>query len=203
MEIKEIYDITNPQKSIWYMEQYYKGTTINNICGSVTINEKIDLKKFEKAIRIFVSRNQAFGIKLKIEKDTPKQYFCDLTDFEIEHVEIDSKEQIQDIENEMVNTPFEIIDSLLFKFKIFKLSNGHGGFVVCCHHIISDACTLALIANVITKIYYNLINNIDEQYDFPSYLDYINSEKDYLKSDKFNRNILEVMKYETKYRQNI
>ena len=38
-------DLTNSQKSIWVTEQYYKGSSINNICGSAIIKEQIDFKK--------------------------------------------------------------------------------------------------------------------------------------------------------------
>ena len=30
----ELYDLTNPQKSIWLTEQFYRGTSINVICGT-------------------------------------------------------------------------------------------------------------------------------------------------------------------------
>ena len=47
MKNKEVYELTNPQKSIWYMEEYFKGTPINNICGNLTINESVDFEKNE------------------------------------------------------------------------------------------------------------------------------------------------------------
>ena len=37
MENKDVYELTNPQKSIWYMEEFFKGSNINNICGNITI----------------------------------------------------------------------------------------------------------------------------------------------------------------------
>jgi non-ribosomal peptide synthetase component F len=187
MEQSELFKLTNPQKSIWYMEEFYKGTSINNICGSLTINEKVDFEKFTKAIKLFVKLNRSFSIKLVLDTNMPKQYFSNIEDFDIETINIESEDDIQKIEDEMVNTPFNTIDSLLFKFKIFKLPNGNGGFVVNCHHLIADACTFALIGNNIARIYYNLLNNINEEYDFPSYSDYIVSENDYLLSDKFKK----------------
>ena len=30
-------NLTNAQKSIWVTEQYYKGSSINNICGTAVI----------------------------------------------------------------------------------------------------------------------------------------------------------------------
>ena len=43
-------NLTNSQKSIWVTEQYYRGSSINNICGSAIIEEQIDFKKLEKAV---------------------------------------------------------------------------------------------------------------------------------------------------------
>lgn len=40
-------NLTNSQKSIWVIEQYYKGSSINNICGTALINEKLILKNLK------------------------------------------------------------------------------------------------------------------------------------------------------------
>lgn len=75
----------------------------------------------------------------------------------------------------------------LFEFKLFKLPNGLGGFIVKAHHIISDAITFAITANTIAEIYYKLLSNEQlEQKNF-SYIDYIQSEKEYLASEKFKK----------------
>ena len=184
---KKIYDLTNPQKSIWYMEEYYKGTAINNICGSLTINEKVDFEKFKKAINLFVKLNESFQIRLLFENSIPKQYFCDFEELNLKIIDINSNEEILNIEKEMVNIPFNMIESPLFEFRIFRLPNGHGGFVVNTHHIISDAATIAIIGSSIARIYANLKNNIEIDTNIPSYVDYIASEKEYLLSDKFKK----------------
>jgi len=41
---KNMYDLTNPQKSIWLTEQFYKGTSIENITGTVIVSQKVDFK---------------------------------------------------------------------------------------------------------------------------------------------------------------
>ena len=40
---QKMYELTNPQKSIWLTEQYFQNTTINNICGSLIIKQDTDL----------------------------------------------------------------------------------------------------------------------------------------------------------------
>ena len=42
-----VYNLTNPQKSIWFTEQFYKGTPIENITGCVIVLEKLNLKALQ------------------------------------------------------------------------------------------------------------------------------------------------------------
>ena len=60
-------NLTNSQKSIWVTEQYYKGTSINNICGTAVIDEKVDFEKLEKSIEIVCQKHDNFRLKLEIE----------------------------------------------------------------------------------------------------------------------------------------
>ena len=183
-----VYNLTNPQKSIWFTEQFYKGTPIENITGCVIVLEKLNLKALQKAINLFVKSNDSFRLKFTVKDDKPLQYLSSFSEFEIENVMVNTDEDIKDIENEMSNTPFEVLDNLLFSFKTFTFPDGHGGFVITAHHLISDAWTAGLVVNEIMDYYEKIINSqiIDNQN--PSYLDYITSEQEYLNSEKFNKN---------------
>ena len=75
MKEKEMFELTTPQKSIWMMEQFYKGTNINNICATLTINKDVDIEKLNKAINIFVQNNKSFGLNFKLINGELKQYF--------------------------------------------------------------------------------------------------------------------------------
>ena len=71
--MKNSYDLTAPQNSIWLTEQFYNNTNINNICASVTILKKVDFSKLNKAINIFVENSDSFRIKLYIDNTVVKQ----------------------------------------------------------------------------------------------------------------------------------
>ena len=182
-----VYNLTNPQKSIWFTEQFYKGTPIENITGCVIVLEKLNFKALQKAINLFVKTNDSFRLKFTMKDDKTFQYLSSFSEFEIENVMVNTDEDIKDIENEMSNTPFEVLDNLLFSFKTFTFPDGHGGFVITAHHLISDAWTAGLVVNEIMDYYEKIINSqiIDNQN--PSYLDYITSEQEYLNSEKFNK----------------
>ena len=182
----ELYDLTNPQKSIWVMEQFYKGTAVNNICGTVLIHEPVNFSKLYEAICTFVKSNNSFRIKLCFnEQNEISQYFDD--NFEIDtNVKILSNDiELHTLEKELVSVPFQLLNSQLFKFQLFKFSNNHGGFVLNTHHLISDACTASLVANQIISVYSSLQKEETPEDITHSYIDYINSEKEYINSDKF------------------
>lgn len=184
---KKLYELTNPQKSIWYTEEFYKETPINNICGSFIIKQNTDLDLLNKAINCFIQNNDSFKLRFKRENNNLYQYFCDDEFFKFEILDINTENQIEVFAKKQVNICFDILKSKPFDFKLFKLKNGFGGFIVICHHIISDAATFSLIAQEVAQNYINLTNNVPIPEKKYSYLDYINSEKEYMKSQRFEK----------------
>lgn len=187
MEEKPVYELTNPQKMIYLTEQYFQGTTINNICGSLIIRQNTDLKLLNKAINYFIRNNDSFKMHFKIVKGELLQYLTDDKDYEFEIINIKEENEIEERAKRENSIPFNLIDSKLFDFKLFKLLSGNGGFIVKTHHIISDAITLSLVTTEIMKIYSKLIKNEEISYEKYSYIDYINSEKEYNKSLRFEK----------------
>lgn len=183
-----VYDLTNPQKSIWLTEQFYKNTPMENITGCVTILEKLNLKALQKAINLFVEKNDSFRLKFTIKDAKAVQYLSSFSKFEIENVLVETNQDVKKLETKMANNIFEILDNLLFSFKTFTFPDGHGGFILTAHHLIYDAWTASLVGTEIINYYEKIINseNLDNISN-PSYIDYIVSEQEYLKSEKFKK----------------
>lgn len=184
----ELYDLTNPQKSIWLTEQFYKGSSVNNICGTVLIDEKVNFNLLCTAINIFIKDNDSFRIHLCIDSNgNVKQYFSDYIEQTFETINISDNDDLLTLEHNMATTPFNILDNNLFDIKPFRFPNGKGGFVVNTSHLIADACTASLVASKIINIYSSLLKNEFPSEQPTSYLNYINSEKEYLSSSKFEK----------------
>lgn len=47
---EKFYNLTNPQKNIWNMEQYYKGTAVNNVGGSVYFKDPINISILQQSV---------------------------------------------------------------------------------------------------------------------------------------------------------
>ena len=179
------YLLTNPQKSIWLTEKVYSGTSINNISGYTYIDEDVELNVLKKAINEVIKLNDSMRIKIKEDKDSCVQYFSEYSSFDIDIFELSSKQDVEKKALELAQIPFEIKNSLLFKFNLFRLPNKQGGFFLSAHHLIGDSWSLGLIVKDILRIYSELKNNAYVQKDSPSYINYINNEKEYINSDKY------------------
>ena len=179
------YDLTNPQKSIWYTEEVFKGTTVNNICTSGIIYEKIDEKLLKKAINNVVKQNDSFRIHLTLENGIIKQYISDFEKFDIDVEFIDNASKLKEIEECESKYLFKLIDSNLFKFKIVILKNKFAAVILTANHLISDSWSMGITIQEILRNYHCLLNDeIPEQEAF-SYVDYIASEEKYLSSKKY------------------
>ena len=182
---EEIEELSNSQKSIWLTEQYYQDSNINNICGTAIIKEKVDFVKLQKSIELVCKKNDNFKLKFFIDNGIVKQTLSNQLN-KIDIINVANKKELEQIREEIVQQKFKVDNSLLYKFYIFKFSNGEGAFTLNIHHLISDAWTLAFICNEIIKTYSQLKKNeeIKEEKNY-SYLDYLKTEKEYLKSEKF------------------
>lgn len=183
---KNFYELTNPQKTIWLTEQYYSGTSINNLCGYIWLKMPVDVQILQKSAQKLIESNDNFRLRFTTDKNNvPQQYVSDFQPIEMEHLDLNSEKELNAAEEVISARPFNLIDSQLVTFTSFKLANGTGGLILNLHHLVADAWSFSLIITQFIEIYKSFLNNTPFEYTYHSYLDYISSEKKYLESDKF------------------
>ena len=185
MNNKDVFELTNPQRNIWNMEEYFKDTTINNICTSVLLDEMINVKLLKQAINNIVKKNDSFRISLYRENGIPKQKILDFIPFDIEVINVNTKKEMSEIEKSEANIKFDILKSNLFRFKIIMFPNNIGGIILTVHHMIADSWSLGLTVKNLIKEYHSLLNNTKITENEQSYINYIESETQYKNSIKF------------------
>ena len=186
---EELKELTNSQKSIWVTEQFYKGTSINVITGFIKINETVNFHLFNDAIEILIKNTDIFGMHLSYENGELTQVLTTPKNKGIRLINVSCKEELENLQNTIAKTPFNIFEDDLFDFTIFKLPDNTGGVIGRFHHIICDAWATSLIITRIMTIYQNLLNNLSptEGINFESYVNYIVSEELYVNSPKFKK----------------
>lgn len=184
---KKFYNLTNPQKNIWNMEQYYKGTAVNNIGGTVHLKTQLDFSALSKAVSNVILAHDNFHIKLTKDGNNIKQIFVSLENYFVEIIDLNDMAELLLIEEKMCQSTFSMENSNLFCVKIFRLPDGTGGVISVMHHIISDSWTVGLFCKEIVQEYTNLIKNTKSDDVEYSYINYIKKEQEYLNSPCFEK----------------
>ena len=183
---EKLYDLTSCQMSILNIEKYYKGSNVNNICATEYIKESLDFDVFSKTISTLIEINDIFHFKLVAKDGIYKQYYSRLEHYKARIVDLKDLSELENLVKISSSRIFDIDNSELFECIIFRLPDKTGGVVFNMHHLISDSWTLGLVANEIVGIYKSLLENPNcEIKKEPSYINFINSEKEYINSKSF------------------
>ncbi len=180
------YPLTHQQKSIWFMEKLYPDTSIGVVAATFRIQGEVDLELFESALNLFIEKNDALRLRITEENGEPAQYVSPYEPVRFARYEFSSNEELYRWDETQSVLPFQMIDSPLFYFALIRIGESDGGFYMRLHHLISDAWTMILLVNQVSEYYLALQEGrpVDPS-PLPSYTAYIESEKKYLASRRF------------------
>lgn len=183
---KKLYQLTNPQKSIWYTEQFFNKTPINNICSYAVVHEVLDFDILKKAINLMVKQNDAFRLQFCLQNNEIMQYVKEYKEFDIEIIDLVNEKQLQKLEQDLSNQLFDIFNSDLYLVKLIQFPDNSGAILLNVHHLIGDSWSMGLAVKEILKNYRMLLKSEDYTPHF-SYINYIKSENDYIESNSFEK----------------
>ena len=185
--MKELLPLTEQQKNIWNIEMFYSNTAINNVGGFLCIEQKVDFKSLQEAVNLYVKHNDSCRLHFVSKDSQVFQYVSNFSKFDIDIIDVKNKKEAEKLAVDSLNEPFEVYDSNLFKFNLFRLPNGKGGFTVAFHHLISDAWTIGLFLTRVMDIYSSLLKDNVNVEDFPKYSEYVLETSKYMNSKKFDK----------------
>lgn len=185
----EYYNLTEPQKNIYLREEYYNGTSINNISFTYCINRRLDKEVCKKVINKILEINDGLRLRISKENNNIVQYIKDYEYEEIEVINCFNKDmdEIKDVMQKDAEIPFKFFDSKLYKIKIYLLPKSKTGIYIKLHHIIADAWVTKILLKQFNEIYNLLVNDQDYITDKHSYIDFINKEKSYIESEAYKK----------------
>ena len=183
------YSLTFPQKNIWLVEKFFGKSPINTIVGIFNVNKEFDEKICEKAVNKMVELNDALRLRIVKDEDDVKEYVQEYNYFNVDYFDLSNKsdKDRENLEQELIVKPFEVLENNLYYFAIVRLGKDKGYIFVKLHHLVSDAWTFGNVATELGK-YIDMFSVGDNSFEnTPSYLDYMESEKEYMDSEKFNK----------------
>lgn len=185
-----LYPLTHPQKRVWYAEKIYDNAPFYNIGGCMRIKGDIDIVLLEDTLNLLIKNNVAFRLRIVMIDDEVKQFVNQYKRESIEFLDFSVyKEPNNELQNWLDNqNEISLLkeQSNLYYFAIYKMKEGEYGIFLKMHHIISDGWSFAIIVRQICDIYRKLANKeLDNSGSEPSYIDFIESERLYINSDRF------------------
>ena len=186
---KKRYNLSSVQKNIWMLENFYKGTQINNLTGYVIFNEIIDYGAMVEALNYYLKQNEIVRGKII---ETESDIYQEIQDFneikpEIYNFKDKSKEQIEEFINKYSEIPMNIKDKM-FEFNVIYTNENKTIVLVKFHHLIADAWSfISLFMNEMVEYYYKIKNNIkiEDTKENCKYNILLEREKEYEGSNKY------------------
>lgn len=186
------YPLTHAQQRIWYAEMTYPGTNAENFIYTIRWKADIDFILLTRALNQVIAQNEGLRLRIREQDFEIKQYLMDYQTYRFDFFDFSGNGGLDKyaewIEAEL-RTPLPLMDTDLFYFGLVKFSPGESGFFIKIHHLITDGWSMGLIINQVVKYYEDLKNGrVLPAGNNASYLDYIQSEAEYLKSKIFAKN---------------
>lgn len=178
-----MYNLTPPQQNIWNLQKTFSDTGISNLCGAVFFERKIDSRIIEKAINKFIELQSGMRLQFTEETSGAVQYIAEYTPADFPFVSFNNKESLEKYADDFAKQPFEMTNSPMYRFVFFEL-NGISGVLACLNHLISDAWTFSLLAKGVYNYCLEFEHNTPLEHEPHSYSDFIESEQQYLDSER-------------------
>lgn len=190
----KLYDLSHPQKRIWYSEKKHPGIGAANLAFHVRFEFKVDNIILESAINSVIRAHE--GVRMRISEVTeedmvkPCQYLEPHNDkrFEVYDFHVPGgSEKLKNWSAAETSQPFEFLDSDLVYFALLRYDDGKSGYYMKFHHIIADGGTVLLFIRDIKDTYFHLLEGKTPDFSKTnSYLDYLTYEQEYLTSTRCN-----------------
>lgn len=182
----EYYNLTTPQSNIWSLQKYYEDTAIANLCGAVFYSDKRDTELLKKAVNQVVEKQTALRLHYVEKNGAVKQYVIKYSYVDIPLSKFDSEREFEGYAKKLASNPMGVYECDMYRFEIVCIGEKVGVLVVL-SHLISDAWTFSLIVKETDKAYKNLSAGNEKYLEYADYIDYVQSEEKYFKSEKYER----------------
>lgn len=179
--------LTTPQQNIWNLQKYYSDTAFANQCGAAIYKEKRDCELLKAAIQKVLDSQT--GLRLRfVEEKNVYQYTADKADEKIAYLEFDNEAELNQYAQQFAQKPIGLVNQKMYEFVLVYIKeNDKTGVLVKLSHLIADAWTFSILAKEVDMAYRILSGEKDLTLIQADYMDYVQTEEKYIKSDKYQK----------------
>lgn len=177
----EKFQLSHPQKRVLFTQLLYENKPLFNIGGYVIYRGGENVERLKDALKTVVKKMDCFSIRIIQTKDGYEQVFADeepiVEEWVIGDEDVDFNHAVKEKANATLNTPFNLLNSSLYRIILFHFEDSVG-YILCCHHIIFDGWSVNLFAEQVCLAYKN------EQGKIFDYKEFIKYEQEYITSTR-------------------
>jgi amino acid adenylation domain-containing protein/non-ribosomal peptide synthase protein (TIGR01720 family) len=185
------YELTNPQKRIWFTEVLHNHVEMSNIGYLIQFKGEYDLNLLAQAIKYVVKANDSLLLRFKFtgaDKGEPVQYIPEYEEIPVEIIEAESEEELYKKIEKIHRERFDITAKFHCSFVVFSINKKICGFFEKAHHMVADGISAIIVARETIETYQKLANKEFKEISKEiSYLDFIEAEKQFIGSEKYNK----------------
>ncbi|GFZ32347.1 surfactin synthase subunit 2 [Clostridium zeae] len=148
---REFYSVSSAQKRVFMLQNFEKNSIGYNISGAITIEGKLDKKKFEEAFQKLIERHEAFRTSFEIDQEEVVQKIHKTIRFKLDYFESEEN-QVQYLINNFV-APFQLNNAPLFRAGLIRLEENKHVLMLDMHHIIADGTSMGIIIKEFISLY--------------------------------------------------
>ena len=187
-----VHALSSPQLDI-YHDQLLKGhVPTYNIGGYLDISGRLDIDGFGRALNFVIKKHDSLRIMLvESEGGIPRQYIVEEISVNSELLDLSQcvapHDEAREWINKNINIPFNLIGHELFRFRLIKLAEDRFYWFICVHHLIADGWSIDTIFHSLADIYSALERKEAPNLVSPSYIQFLESDKNYIESIQFDK----------------
>ncbi len=176
----EFSDLTANQRLIWLGHQLNPAIYHNAV--TFTIPAPLNVGAFQQAFQTLINSSDALRTIFKEKNGIPQQKIIAHFPYTVEYLAL-AKNQLQTWIEQRSQIPFNL-EKCAFDSVLIKMSPDQFVWYLNTHQIISDGFSLSLILKQVSKFY---ALSLKEHVKLPQFQDYINDERKYRKSARYQR----------------
>lgn len=190
MEDAKCFKLSHAQMRVWYVNKINPESPLNNIGGSIVVKNKLYVEKMRLSINLLIKNNHSLRIRIIEKNGKPMQFFEECYDQNIEVIDFNNRfDKYECWVNDLFKQKFNLKEERLYRFYIAKINDEHYEIVFVAHHIICDGWSMSLLQKYLCDIYNkNTDEHKDELIDKYTYMNYVEEEEEYFKSERFVEN---------------
>ena len=188
------FPLTSSQREIWYDQQLRPGLSQYNIGGHVKIVGPLDLERLRLAFDLLAQRHDSLRLVLlrpEAADEMPRQAFAGGASSELSLHDFSGRADASAAALEWMQRrivePFELYGRPLARHDIVRIDAQCHYWLLQFHHIVMDGWSIGLIIRSLGEIYTTLAEGGEVDLSAPSYVDFIEKDREYAESAQFER----------------